>query len=95
MSGVKLAEILRDKIDADVRVSVLGHIQRGGTPTASDRVLASRLGAHAVELLLQGKAGRAVGIMENKIVDNAFSDIIDQPHHIDRSLIELSKELSI
>lgn len=95
MSGVELAEKLREKIDSDVRVSVLGHIQRGGTPTASDRVLASRLGARAVELLLEGKAGRAVGIVENKIVDNAFSDIIDQPHNIDRGIIQLSKELSI
>lgn len=95
MSGVELAEKLREKIDSDVRVSVLGHIQRGGTPTASDRVLASRLGARAVELLLEGKAGRAVGIVENKIVDNAFSDIIDQPHYIDRGIIQLSKELSI
>ncbi|NCU18081.1 6-phosphofructokinase [Pallidibacillus pasinlerensis] len=95
MSGVELAEKLRERIDSDVRVSVLGHIQRGGTPTASDRVLASRLGARAVELLLEGKAGRAVGIVENKIVDNAFSDIIDQPHNIDRGIIQLSKELSI
>lgn len=96
MSGVKFGEILREKIDADVRVSVLGHIQRGGSPTASDRVLASRLGARAVELLLEGKGGRAVGIMQSKIVDNAFSDIIDQPRHdLDRSIVKLSKEISI
>lgn len=95
MSGVKLAEKLHEKIDTDVRVSVLGHIQRGGTPSASDRVLASRLGAHAVELLLEGKGGRAVGIMQNKIVDHSFSDIIDQPHDIDHSILQLSRELSI
>ena len=46
----------------DTRVSILGHIQRGGSPTAFDRVLASRLGARAVELLLDHKGGRAVGI---------------------------------
>ena len=57
------------KTSFDTRVSVLGHIQRGGSPTAADRVLASRLGACAVELLLEGKGGRAVGIENNKLVD--------------------------
>ncbi|WP_404996134.1 6-phosphofructokinase [Caldifermentibacillus hisashii] len=95
MSGVKLAEQLKEKIDADVRVSVLGHIQRGGSPSATDRFLASRLGARAVELLLEGKGGRAVGIVKNTIVDHAISEIINQPHKIDNEIIRLAKELSI
>lgn len=95
MSGVKLAEQLKERIDADVRVSVLGHIQRGGSPSATDRFLASRLGARAVELLLEGKGGRAVGIVKNTIVDHAISDIINQPHRIDNDIIRLAKELSI
>lgn len=95
MSGVKLAEQLKDRIDADVRVSVLGHIQRGGSPSATDRFLASRLGARAVELLLEGKGGRAVGIVKNTIVDHAISEIINQPHKIDNEIIRLAKELSI
>ena len=48
---------LKEATDFETRVSVLGHIQRGGSPTAFDRVLASRLGASAVELLLEGKGG--------------------------------------
>ncbi|WP_033828203.1 6-phosphofructokinase [Bacillus andreraoultii] len=95
MSGVTLAEELKQKIDADVRVSVLGHIQRGGSPTATDRLLASRLGARAVELLLEGKGGRAVGIVNNKIVDHAIANIFNQRHHIDDEVIRLAKELSI
>jgi len=95
MSGVQLAEQLKERIDSDVRVSVLGHIQRGGSPSATDRFLASRLGAHAVELLLEGKGGRAVGIVKNTIVDHAISDIINQPHRIDNDIIQLAKELSI
>lgn len=95
MSGVKLAEQLKERIDADVRVSVLGHIQRGGSPSATDRFLASRLGARAVELLLEGKGGRAVGIVKNTIVDHAISEIINQPHKIDNEIIRLAKELSI
>ncbi len=95
MSGVKLAEQLKERIDTDVRVSVLGHIQRGGSPSATDRFLASRLGARAVELLLEGKGGRAVGIVKNTIVDHAISEIINQPHKIDNEIIRLAKELSI
>ncbi|MEK6454985.1 6-phosphofructokinase [Caldifermentibacillus hisashii] len=95
MSGVKLADQLKERIDADVRVSVLGHIQRGGSPSATDRFLASRLGARAVELLLEGKGGRAVGIVKNTIVDHAISEIINQPHKIDNEIIRLAKELSI
>lgn len=82
-------------MNLDVRASVLGHIQRGGSPTASDRVLASRLGARAVELLIEGKQDRAVGIMNNEIDDHAFSDILSSTHRIDKKMIELSRELSI
>ena len=95
MSGVKLGEELMKRMDTDVRVSALGHIQRGGTPTVNDRVLASRLGARAVELLLENKGGYAVGIQCNKLVEHAISDIVDLPHTIDGELIELAKELSI
>ena len=48
-------------------------MQRGGSPTAFDRVLASRLGARAVELLIEGKGGRAVGIENNKIIDHEIA----------------------
>ena len=55
MSGSELAKMLKEKAGIDTRVSVLGHIQRGGSPTARDRVLAGRLGARAVEVLLEGR----------------------------------------
>ena len=64
-NGNDIAKQLKEATNFDVRVSVLGHIQRGGSPTAADRVLASRLGARAVELLIEGKGGRAVGIEKN------------------------------
>ncbi len=96
MSGVELGEKLKEKLDgADVRVSVLGHIQRGGSPTATDRVLASRLGSRAVELLLEGKSARAVGIVKNEIVDHSFDEIFDQVHNIDAEFTKLAKVLSI
>ena len=61
MSGDELAKKLREyDSDFHTRVTVLGHVQRGGSPSARDRVLASRLGAHAVKLLKQGIGGVAV-----------------------------------
>ncbi|WAA13946.1 6-phosphofructokinase [Fervidibacillus halotolerans] len=95
MSGVEFAEKLKKEIQMDVRVSVLGHIQRGGSPTVRDRVIASRMGARAVELLIEGKGGRAVGIVNNEIIDRPIAEILDQPHTIDMQMFELSKELSI
>lgn len=94
-SGFEFAEELETKIKHDVKVSVLGHMQRGGSPSVADRVLASRLGARAVEFLIEGKQGRAVGIEKNEIVDHALEDVLSQQHSIDQKMISLSKELSI
>lgn len=94
-SGVEFSKKIKDATDLDTRVSVLGHIQRGGSPTAADRVLASRLGAFAVELLLQGKGGRAVGIEKNELVDHDIIEILTRKHTVNQSMYNLSKELSI
>ena len=94
-SGVELGKQIKEITNFDTRVSVLGHMQRGGSPTASDRVLASRLGAHAVELLIQGKGGRAVGIENNQIIDCEIAAVLGSTHKVDRNLLTLSKELSI
>ncbi len=94
-TGVEFAKQIKETTDFDTRVSVLGHMQRGGSPTAFDRVLASRLGARAVELLLEGKGGRAVGIENNKLVDHDIIEILDREHSFDMDLYKLSKELSI
>jgi 6-phosphofructokinase 1 len=94
-SGVEFSKKIKDATDLDTRVSVLGHIQRGGSPTAADRVLASRLGAYAVELLLEGKGGRAVGIEKNELVDHDIIEILSRKHSVNQSMYNLSKELSI
>ncbi|WP_066050402.1 6-phosphofructokinase [Robertmurraya korlensis] len=94
-SGVEFSKKIKDATDLDTRVSVLGHIQRGGSPTAADRVLASRLGAFAVELLLQGKGGRAVGIEKNELIDHDIIEILTRKHTVNQSMYNLSKELSI
>lgn len=94
-SGVDIAKQVEEATSFETRVSVLGHVQRGGSPTAFDRVLASRLGAFAVELLLEGTGGRCVGIQKNELVHHDILEILDQPHTIDENMYQLSKELSI
>ena len=65
----EFAKYVREHTDVEIKATVLGYIQRGGNPSAFDRVLAARLGERAVELLAEGKGGRAVGIRHNKIYD--------------------------
>ncbi|WP_409251610.1 6-phosphofructokinase [Bacillus sp. SCS-153A] len=95
MSGNEFAAKLKEATSLETRVSVLGHIQRGGSPTASDRVLASRLGSRAVDLLAEGKGGRAVGIEKNQLVDYDIIEALAKEHVIDLNMYKLSKELSI
>lgn len=94
-SAMEIGEEIQTLTGAETRVTVLGHVQRGGSPTATDRVLASRLGAMAVELLLEGKGGRAVGIVENKLTSYDIIEALKMPHHIDEKMYKLSEELSI
>ncbi|HWL25314.1 MAG TPA: 6-phosphofructokinase [Ureibacillus sp.] len=95
MSGGELAKVLNEKAGIHTRVSVLGHIQRGGSPSARDRVLAGRLGARAVEVLLEGRSGRAVGIKNHQVIDYDLDEAFKLKHEAELSLYTLSKELSI
>ncbi|MER3318234.1 MAG: 6-phosphofructokinase [Allomuricauda sp.] len=74
----------------DVRVSVLGHMQRGGNPTCFDRVLASRMGVKAVESILEGKSNLMVGIRDTKLVLTPLADAIKAHTEIDEELIRVS-----
>lgn len=94
MSGTDLQNKLNEK-GIDTHVSVLGHIQRGGSPTARDRVLASMMGAHAVEVLMQDMGGRAIGIRNQVVVDYDLKEVFETEHHLDQAMYTLSKELSI
>ncbi|MCW5515629.1 6-phosphofructokinase [Muriicola sp. Z0-33] len=78
----------------DVRVSVLGHMQRGGAPSAFDRVLASRMGVKAVEAILEGKSNLMVGIMDSKITLYPIDEAIMGHTKIDKELIRVSDIMS-
>ena len=80
---------------ADIRVSTLGHIQRGGNPTAFDRILASRLGLAAVEGLLNGEKNVMVGIVDKEVVYTNLKIAISKSKPLDQDLIRLVEILSI
>lgn len=90
-----VAKAISEKTGFDTRVTVLGHIQRGGAPSAADRFLGSQMGAKAVDLLLEGKSGVMVGIQNNRIVDVSFEDACNGKQGISRSLYELACSLSV
>ncbi|MFQ5874761.1 MAG: 6-phosphofructokinase [Dehalococcoidia bacterium] len=90
----RIAQEVRDKAGFDFRVCILGHIQRGGSPTARDRVLASRLGAAAVQALMDGKGGCMVGEIKGEIAYTPLKDTWEKRKRIHASLEELSRLLS-
>lgn len=92
--GLKLEEEIRNKVDMEVRTTILGYIQRGGNATAMDRMLASRMGSKAVDLLLEGKAGRVVGIKENKIFDMEIHEALAMKRCFQTDLYRLADLLS-
>ena len=79
----------------DARVTILGHIQRGGSPTAVDRILASRMGEAAIEALLDGQRNVMIGTMNGKIVYVPFTKAVKHDKGIDRAALELVKILSM
>lgn len=94
-TGGKIGEIIREKTGFDTRVTVLGHIQRGGSPTASDRLLGSQMGAKAVDILIEGQAGVMIGTQNNQMVAIPFEKALSQSHCLSLSLYELARSLSI
>lgn len=91
----ELAEYVEENLpEYDVRVSVLGHMQRGGSPSCFDRVLASRLGVKAVELLLDNKTNLMVGLKDNKVVSTDLEEAIKGGHEINKELLRVSDIMS-
>ncbi|GAA3508249.1 6-phosphofructokinase [Aquimarina addita] len=92
----ELADYVTENLpNYDVRVTVLGHMQRGGTPTCFDRTLASRLCVRAVELLLDGEKNVMVGLINNKITFTNFEEGLKEDHGINKELLRISDILSV
>ncbi|MDD5097053.1 MAG: 6-phosphofructokinase [Candidatus Omnitrophica bacterium] len=89
--GENLAEQIEKRTGYETRVSVLGHIQRGGSPTAFDRVLGTRFGVKAVELIKNKKFGRMVALSGIKIIDVALEDAVKSLKTVDMELYDIAK----
>jgi len=91
-----IAEQVKKRLpDYDTRVTILGHIQRGGNPSAMDRVNSSRMGFAAVEALLAGKSNVMVGIINKKISYTPFANAVKHTQHLDPDLLRMLEILSL
>ena len=93
--GFKIAQAITERTGFDTRVTVLGHIQRGGSPTAMDAMLATRLGARAIEVVAEGGGGLFVGLVNDQVVTPPLQNVLDKHKPISRDLVELASQLAI
>lgn len=91
----EIAKAIETQTGIETRVSVLGHVQRGGTPTVRDRVAASLMGYHTVELLSQGIGNRVVVMKQNKVVDYDIFEALAMKKEFDRSTYDINNTISI
>jgi 6-phosphofructokinase 1 len=89
--GQVVGNLIEKKTGFETRVTVLGHIQRGGSPSAFDRVLGTRFGVHAVELIKQNKFGRMVSLRGREIVDVPLADAVKQLKLVSKELYDVTK----
>jgi 6-phosphofructokinase len=92
--GYYLGREIEKCIGIETRVVVLGHLQRGGSPTAYDRVLATRYGVAAIDLVHEGQFGRMVALRGNKIISVPLKDVIGERKTVDLELYEIAKIFS-
>jgi 6-phosphofructokinase 1 len=90
----EVSKYLEDKIGYETRITILGYLQRGGSPSAFDRLLASRLGAAAVEHLLKGETSKMVGLIGNKIEATDLEVVLNQQKTIKQNLYNLASVLA-
>ncbi|MHB9095700.1 MAG: 6-phosphofructokinase, partial [Eubacteriales bacterium] len=93
--GEEISKTIMEKTGFETRAIVLGHLQRGGSPTAFDRLLASRMGAMAADLLSEGQSGLMVGIQNNQMVAVPLENALARSHQLPLSLYELARSLAI
>ena len=91
----EIAKRIEKETGIESRATILGHVQRGGSPTVRDRVLASEMGYHAVQLLLHGKSNRIVTIKSDKITDYDIEEALQMKKPFDRDLYEMAHKISI
>ena len=91
----ELAKKIQDETGVDTRATVLGHVQRGGSPSSRDRMLATQMGNYAVHLLEQGKSNRVVAIQGSKLCDYDITEALEMKKPLDMELLRIADEVSI
>lgn len=94
-TSYQIASIVKERAKVDTKVTVLGHIQRGGSPTAADRVLGTRMGVRAVELLEKGIGGQVVGVRDNHIIHQEIAEALSMTARFDHDLYRMSRLVSM
>ena len=95
LSPYELKRQIQEKTNIDTRVTVLGHIQRGGTPSSFDRIIASQMGSVAVKLLLEDKTNLALAVKNNKIEYVSIEEAVENKKTFNKDLYDIVDELSI
>lgn len=94
-SGLEIGQEIRRRTGLETRVTILGHLQRGGTPTALDRILASRMGAKAVDLLMSGETRKMVGVINGEVVVSDLEEVLQKKRELNKEMWELAGILAI
>ena len=92
---IEMAKEIEEKTGIESRATILGHVQRGGSPTVRDRVVASEMGCKAVELLLEGKQNRIVCMQQHEIVDVDIEEGLAMKKELPQNLVDLAKKLTV
>ena len=93
--SINMAKRIEEATGIETRATILGHMQRGGSPTCKDRVYASVMGAKAVELLMEGKSNRVVGYRHGEFIDFDINDALSMKKEIPAHQYEISKTLAL
>ena len=96
IGGVEdMAKRIQAETGVEARATILGHVQRGGSPTAKDRIVASQMGYHAVQLLKEGIGNRVVAMQKEKILDFDIFEALNMKNSVDLDMYKMSLEISI
>ncbi|OHR66629.1 ATP-dependent 6-phosphofructokinase [Bacillus sp. HMSC76G11] len=93
--GIEIGRAIRERTGFDTKVTILGHLQRGGSPSAYDRMMSSQMGAKAVDLLVESEKGVMVGLKNGKLIHSPFEEAAKEKHSVDLSIYHLARSLSI
>jgi 6-phosphofructokinase 1 len=93
--GIEIGRVIRERTGFDTKVTILGHLQRGGSPSAYDRMMSSQMGAKAVDLLVEYEKGVMVGLKNGKLIHSPFEEAAKEKHSVDLSIYHLARSLSI